>query len=65
MNDGRTRPYEILPPDSVLTGVQSGRTLGTMLRRLNDGTWPTVLALLEKVLKDYDPMLLKELGANL
>lgn len=55
----------LLAPDSVLTGVHSGRTLGTMLRRMDDGTWPTVLTLLKKVLKDYDPALLKELGAML
>ncbi len=32
-----------------------GRTLGTILRRYADGTLPTVVTLLLKVLKDYDP----------
>jgi hypothetical protein len=56
---------KLLPPDPVLTRIQSGRTLGTILRRMNDGTWPTVVSSLKKLLKDYDPLLLKELGAGL
>jgi hypothetical protein len=53
--------------DQEVTGdvVQRERLLGTILRRQMDGTWPTVIKLLKKVLQDYDPKLSKEVGAKL
>jgi hypothetical protein len=44
---------------------RAGRTLGVLLRRTADGTWPTITRLLKKVLADYDPALAKELGKKL
>src|SRR5262245_39365883 len=41
--------------------ARAGRTLGIILRRTADGTWPTVNRLLKKVVDDYDPALSKEL----
>jgi hypothetical protein len=45
--------------------ARAGRTLGVMLRRTADGTWPTINQLLEQVVTDYDPELAKELGKSL
>jgi hypothetical protein len=45
--------------------ARASRTLGVILRRTADGTWPTVDRLLHKVVTDYDPGLAKELGKNL
>ena len=44
---------------------RAGRTLGMILRRTADGTWPVVGRLLKKVIADYDPDLSKEIGKNL
>jgi len=44
---------------------RAGRTLGVMLRRTADGTWPTINHLLRKVVTDYDPELARELGKSL
>jgi hypothetical protein len=53
-----------LPQDNP-ESARAGRTLGVVLRRTADGTWPTVSRLLKKVVADYDPTLSKELGKNL
>jgi len=44
---------------------RASRTLGMILRRTADGTWPVVSRLLKKVIADYDPDLSKEIGKNL
>jgi hypothetical protein len=44
---------------------RAGRTLGVMLRRTADGTWPIINKLLKKVVGDYDPELARELGKAL
>jgi hypothetical protein len=44
---------------------RAGRTLGVILRRTGDGTWPTIDKLLQRVVRDYDPALFKEIGASL
>jgi len=54
-----------LPQDQEPESARNGQTLGTMLRRIGDGTWPTVVTILKKVLADYDPELFKELGKKL
>jgi hypothetical protein len=56
---------EALPLDQEPAPARNGRVLGTILRRMNDGTWPAVVALLKKVLAAYDPELFKEVGAKL
>lgn len=56
---------EVLPLDQGPESARSGQTLGTILRRTNDGTWPVVVALLKKLLAEYDPELFKELGSKL
>lgn len=45
--------------------ARAGRTLGTILRRTADGTWPTLDRLLRKVIADYDPTLSEELRKTL
>jgi hypothetical protein len=44
---------------------RAGRTLGVILRRTADGTWPIVNKLLKKVVADYDPPLAQELSKTL
>jgi len=53
-----------LPKDNELS-AKAGRTMGVILRRTADGTWPILDRLLKKVVTDYDPELAKELGAKL
>jgi hypothetical protein len=53
-----------LPKDNELS-AHAGRTLGVILRRTADGTWPVINRLLKKVVSDYDPELAAELGAKL
>lgn len=53
-----------LPKDNELS-ARAGRTMGVILRRTADGTWPVIDRLLKKVVSDYDPELAKELGAKL
>jgi hypothetical protein len=55
---------EVLPQDQELA-PRAGRTLGVILRRTADGTWPIVNRLLKKVVTDYDPDLAKEIGTTL
>ncbi|MBI3178377.1 MAG: hypothetical protein HYZ27_01875, partial [Deltaproteobacteria bacterium] len=61
--------YQLAQDNLSLEGapnsVRNGRTLGIMLRRRADKTWPTVTKLLKRVLKDYDPALSKELAGKL
>ena len=45
--------------------ARAGRTLGVMLRRTADNTWPIISRLLKKVVTDYDPPLAEELGKKL
>lgn len=54
-----------LGPADDESPIHDGRTLGTMLRRTADGTWPTVTKLLNKLVKAYDPPLAKEIAAGL
>jgi len=54
----------VLPKDQE-DPARAGRTLGVILRRTADGTWPVVNKLLKKVVTDYDPALAQELGKNL
>ena len=54
----------ILPKDQEQP-VRAGRTLGVILRRVADGTWPTVNRLLAKIVRDYDPSLSQELAKTL
>ncbi|HYV44894.1 MAG TPA: hypothetical protein VFA20_08535 [Myxococcaceae bacterium] len=56
---------EVLPQDQEPASARNGQTLGLILRRMNDGSWPTVVALLKKILAEYDPELFKEVGAKL
>ena len=51
--------------DDAPADLGNGRTLGIVLRRQLDGTWPTVTKLLKRVLQDYDPALYKDLGSKL
>jgi hypothetical protein len=53
-----------LPKDQELS-ARAGRTLGVILRRTGDGTWPVFNRLLKKVVGDYDPALAQELGTAL
>jgi hypothetical protein len=53
-----------LPKDQELA-ARAGRTLGVMLRRTADGTWPIINKLLKKVVGDYDPPLAQELAKTL
>jgi hypothetical protein len=55
---------DALPKDEV-GGGRAYRTLGIILRRTADGSWPAINRLLQKVIKDYDPALAEELGKNL
>jgi hypothetical protein len=45
--------------------ARAGRTLGVVLRRTADATWPTVNRLLKNIVTDYDPALAEELGKAL
>jgi hypothetical protein len=56
---------KVLPEDAQHAEARSGRTLGIMMRRQLDGTWPTVVKMLQTVLQDYDPALAKELKGAL
>jgi hypothetical protein len=53
-----------LPKDNEQS-AQSARTLGVMLRRTADNTWPIIDKLLKKIVSDYDPPLAEEIGKNL
>jgi hypothetical protein len=53
-----------LPKDNELA-PRAGRTLGIILRRTADGTWPIINRLLKKVVTDYDPTLAQELAKTL
>ena len=53
-----------LPKDNELA-PRAGRTLGIILRRTADGTWPIINHLLKKVVGDYDPTLAQELAKTL
>jgi hypothetical protein len=53
-----------LPKDDE-NAARAGRTLGVMLRRTADSTWPIISKLLKKVVTDYDPPLAQELGKKL
>jgi len=53
-----------LPQDNELA-PRTGRTLGIILRRTADGTWPIINRLLKKVVADYDPTLAQELAKTL
>jgi hypothetical protein len=53
-----------LPKDDEQS-ARAGRTLGVMLRRTADNTWPIISRLLKKVVTDYDPPLAAELGKKL
>jgi hypothetical protein len=55
---------ETLPQDQPDT-QRAAKTLGIILRRTADGTWPVVGKLLKKVIADYDPELSKEIGKKL
>ena len=55
---------EALPQDQP-DAQRAARTLGMVLRRTADGTWPVVSRLLKKVIADYDPDLSKEIGKKL
>ena len=55
---------DALPKDDELA-PRAGRTLGVILRRTADGTWPIINRLLKKVVTDYDPELAKELAKTL
>lgn len=52
---------EALPKDQEQS-ARAGRTLGVILRRTGDGTWPIVNRLLKKVVGDYDPDLSRGVG---
>jgi hypothetical protein len=54
----------VLPKDQEQS-ARAYRTLGIVLRRTADGTWPTIDKLLKRVVTDYDPALAQELGKNL
>jgi hypothetical protein len=54
----------VLPKEQE-PSARAGRTLGVILRRTADGTWPIVNKLLKKVVADYDPPLAEELGKTL
>jgi len=54
----------VLPRDNELS-ARAGRTLGVILRRTADGTWPVIDKLLKKVVDDYDPALAQELAKKL
>ena len=54
----------VLPRDNELS-ARAGKTMGVILRRTADGTWPVINKLLKKVIGDYDPELAKELGKTL
>jgi len=53
-----------LPQDQP-DAQRAAKTLGIILRRTADGTWPVVSKLLKKVVADYDPDLSKEIGKKL
>jgi hypothetical protein len=53
-----------LPKDDEQS-ARAGRTLGVILRRTADGTWPIINKLLKKVVADYDPALSQELAKKL
>ena len=53
-----------LPKDDEQS-ARAGRTLGVMLRRAADNTWPIINKLLKKVVTDYDPPLAEEIGKKL
>jgi len=53
-----------LPKDNEQS-ARAGRTLGVILRRTADNTWPIINRLLKKVVTDYDPPLAEELGKKL
>jgi hypothetical protein len=53
-----------LPKDQP-EAARAYRTLGVVLRRTADGTWPIVSRLLKKVVADYDPALSQELAKKL
>ena len=44
---------------------RAGRTLGVILRRTADNSWPIINRLLKKVVTDYDPPLAEELSKKL
>jgi hypothetical protein len=50
-----------LPKDQE-QAARASRTLGVILRRTADGTWPTVNRLLDRIVRDYDPALSRELA---
>jgi hypothetical protein len=52
-------------PEDKSRAYRMSKILGTILRRKADRTWPTVVRLLKKVIRDYDPALSKELRRKL
>src|SRR5262245_35571219 len=56
---------DALPKAEGGGGERAYRTLGIILRRTADGSWPAIDRLLQKLIKDYDPALAEELGKNL